>query len=180
MNSDRPSSQAIFFDPVLLVATGFGFGYAPVAPGTFGTLWGLPLTWAIHQIQIPDQYWLTNIAQIAVIFALGLIGIPLCGAAARRLGKKEDPGEVVWDEIASLPIVFLFVPWDAYPGWSKLVVLMVGFLLHRVFDISKPPPCRQAEKLPGGLGIMADDWIAAAYGCLALHLGLWAYARLGI
>ena len=63
-----------------------------------------------------------------------------------------------------MPLVFLWVPLD---GW---LTGLWGFALHRLFDITKPPPARQAERLPDGLGVMADDWIAALYACMALRL----------
>jgi phosphatidylglycerophosphatase A len=94
------------------------------------------------------------------------IGIPLCTAASRRLGGK-DPGCVVWDEIVTMPLVFLGLSSSQI---SDLGVLCVGFVLHRVFDITKPPPARQVERLPEGLGIMADDCVAGLYACAALHL----------
>jgi phosphatidylglycerophosphatase A len=103
--------------------------------------------------------------QLVVLVLLYAVGIPLCTSAARSLGKK-DPGEVVWDEIVTVPIVFLFVD-------PRLIhrpeILLIGFLLHRVFDISKLPPIRRFERLPDGLGIMTDDVIAAIYGCVSMH-----------
>ncbi len=146
----------------VFVATGAWVGLIPFAPGTFGSLWGLLLAWGISRIPLMS-------VQVAVIAAVCAVGIPICTAAARRLGKK-DPGSVVFDEIASMPIVFLLVPVDQV---SSPAVLAAGFVLHRIFDISKPPPIRQLERLPEGLGVMADDWLAAAYACLALHLLLW-------
>ena len=86
------------------------------------------------------------------------------------MGGLKDPGSIVLDEIASMPIVFFFVT-DA--DVRRPIVLAVAFLLHRIFDITKPPPARQLEHLPTGLGIMADDWAAAAYGCLILHALHW-------
>ena len=71
------------------------------------------------------------------------------------------------DEIASLPITFFLVPIDS------VGVAAAGFALHRLFDISKPPPIRQIERLPAGLGVMADDWMAGVYSCVALHALLW-------
>jgi phosphatidylglycerophosphatase A len=121
------------------------------------------LTWAIHQIASP---WLQALVAIAICLA----GIPICTVAALRMGGLKDPGSIVLDEIASMPIVFFFVP-DAVTG--RWPVLAAGFLLHRIFDITKPPPARQLERLPTGLGIMADDWAAAAYACLALHVVHW-------
>ena len=144
------------------IATGLGLGYFPVAPGTIGALWGVPLALAIHRIpSLPGQ--------AVVILVLCAVGIPICTSAARQLGGK-DPGSIVWDEIASLPITFFLVGPEEM---SRPLVWALGFILHRVFDITKPPPARQLERLPEGLGIMAADWAAALYSCLALHLCLW-------
>lgn len=145
---------------VLFLATGGYVGFSPYAPGTFGTLWGLPLAWAITLL--PGLLW-----QVGLILTLLLVGVPLCGRAAEFLGKK-DPGAVVWDEIVTVPIVFL--------GWqhaelSNPWLLLAGFVLHRIFDISKLPPANQLERLPGGWGIMADDVAAACYAGLVLSLG---------
>jgi phosphatidylglycerophosphatase A len=147
--------------PAVFLATGGGIGFAPFAPGTVGTLLGLPLSWAI--LQIPNAA-----AQVAVVAAICLASVPICTAAARRLGGAKDPGAIVLDEIASLPIVFLFVPSDrlTYDSW----IWAAGFVLFRLFDVTKPPPARQLERLPEGIGIMADDIAAAIYACAALHL----------
>ncbi len=144
---------------VLWIATGFGFGFSPFAPGTVGTLWGLPLAWAISLVP-------SIIGQAIIIAGLIAIGIPMCTRAARELQKK-DPGSVVWDEIATVPITFFLVPTELL---TRPSVLIVGFVLHRIFDISKVPPARQIEKLPDGTGIMLDDVVAGVYSCLALHL----------
>ena len=142
----------------LQLAMGLGLGRSPIAPGTVGTLGGLPLVWAVAHL--PHV-----VLQLAAIAGLGLVGVPLCTYAVRRLGSK-DPGCVVWDEIASLPITFFLVPSQQ---WSRPSVLIAGFLLNRLFDISKIPPARQLERLPEGWGVMADDWAAGVYSCLALH-----------
>lgn len=157
---NEPTQPANFLAKLSLwIGTGLGFGYSPKAPGTVGALWGIPLAWLV--MQIPSVY-----AQIAVLVVLYLVGIPICTSSAHCLGKK-DPGEVVWDEIATVPIVFLFVEPRLM---SRPEILLLGFALHRVFDISKPPPARQLEKLPDGLGIMSDDVAAGVYGCIAMHL----------
>ena len=156
MNNPQPPKLT----PTLILATGLGLGLSPIAPGTVGTIWGIPLAWGISQLDIG---W-----QLLTIFILFVIGVPLCTRAAQQLGRK-DPGSVVWDEIASLPITFLFVPREMM---NEPWVLLTGFVLHRVFDISKLPPTKQFERLPDGLGIMADDVMAAIYSCLSLHLVL--------
>ncbi|TWT37869.1 Phosphatidylglycerophosphatase A [Posidoniimonas corsicana] len=149
------------FSPSVCVATGLGVGLVLPAPGTFGALWGVPWAWAVLTCPQPWVGW------ASVLIGL-VLGVPLCDAAARRLGMK-DPGPVVWDEIATVPLVFLFVG-DLGPWWW----LAVGFGLHRVFDISKPWPCNRLEKLPGGWGIMADDVVAGLYGAVAMLLIRWA------
>jgi phosphatidylglycerophosphatase A len=141
----------------VLLGTGLGVGHIPGAPGTVGTLWGIPLAWAI--LTLPQL-----VGQLAAIAGLCALGVPVCGRAARCLGKK-DPGSVVWDELAALPIVYLGL---APQQMLRLPILLAGFLLFRVFDISKLPPGRQAERLPGGWGIMADDVVAALYAWLVL------------
>ena len=110
--------------------------------------------------------------QAAAIAGICALGIPICTAAVRRLGGKKDPGSIVFDEIASLPITFCFLPFDHFP-WDRPAVIVTGFLLHRLFDILKPQPARALERLPEGLGIMADDWIAGLYSNLALRLVIW-------
>jgi phosphatidylglycerophosphatase A len=97
---------------------------------------------------------------IAVIFA---IGIPICTVACRQLGVK-DPGMVVYDEWAVMPLVFLLVPLESPWVW------LAGFGLFRLFDISKPPPIKKLENLPEGLGVMVDDLMAAVYANIALQL----------
>jgi phosphatidylglycerophosphatase A len=141
------------------LATGGWVGLVRYAPGTFGAVWGLPLAWLTQRSS--QSNLLFEVALIAVVFA---VGVPICTAATARLGGKKDPGAIVLDEIASMPIVFLAVPLDS---WT---VAVAGFALHRLFDISKPPPARQLERLPDGLGIMADDVAAAVYANLALRL----------
>ncbi|MCE9556038.1 MAG: phosphatidylglycerophosphatase A [Planctomycetes bacterium] len=166
------NNQPPRFSPVLLLATGLGFGYAPFMPGTFGALWGLPLAWAISHIPPvgPLPVWAIQALVIVAAFA---VGVPLCTAAAAQLGKK-DPSAVVYDEIATMPIVFFLLPFGGnWPIW----VWIAGFVLHRIFDILKPPPARQLERLPTGLGIMADDAAAALYACGALHLLVWFVGR---
>lgn len=142
------------------LATGLGLGWSPAMPGTVGALWGLPLAWAIGQA---PAVWL----QVVCIAAICAAGVPLCTRAAALLGGKKDPSCIVFDEVASLPIVFFLAPVD------RPLVLLAGFVLHRLFDIAKPPPTRRLERLPNGLGIMADDWMAGVFANLALHALLW-------
>ena len=137
-----------------MLGTGLGVGNAPVAPGTFGSLWGLPLVWGLKQLP-PTGYW-------AVAAMIVPVGVWACGRACRVM-QKHDPGAVVIDEIAAFPIVFAavdFTPWSA----------VLGFIWFRLFDISKLWPVKRLEELPGGWGVMADDLGAGVYAGAALWL----------
>lgn len=143
-----PEQMNVVDRGILFVAEGCGLGRIPVMPGTFGSLWGIPLGWALGQ---GVSMW----GRLGIGLIMFLIGVPLCDRAARLRGSK-DPGSVVWDEIAAFPLVYAFVPIN----WQTLIA---GFVLFRAFDISKPPPVRAVEQLGGGLGIMVDDTVAAIY-----------------
>lgn len=142
------------------LATGLGVGLVSPAPGTVGGLWGLPLAWGITQISMPG-------GQLAAIMVVGLLGVAICTAAAKAMGGWKDPQAIVLDEIASVPIVFFALSIDCPMVWG------VGYVLLRIFDISKPPPIKWLERLPNGWGIMADDWMAGIYAALALRGVLW-------
>lgn len=170
MEVGPPNSVSFVDRAAIVVATGLGFGVSPWMPGTVGAVWGLPLAFGVAHLAWP-------LGQVAAIVICFLFGVPICAAAARALGGKKDPGAIVWDEIASLPIVFLgFAPARLGVGEISAVdwrIYAAGFVLHRVFDIAKPPPARQIEQLPGGWGIMADDAVAAVMACGCLHLVDW-------
>ena len=139
-----------------LVATGLGSGYAPVAPGTAGSLVGLLLF-----LPLAGRSWPTQLAAVLVVTVIGALA---GGRVASSLGRK-DPGLVVVDEVAGQWITFLALPLTP-------VIAVAGFLLFRVMDIVKPWPARDLERLPGGWGIMADDVAAGIYAQLFLRLGL--------
>lgn len=127
------------------VAVGFGTGLSPVMPGTVGTLVGLPIAWGVMQVPCLGT-------QVAICIALSLVSIPICGIAEKIIGGK-DPGCIVADEYLTLPItvVGLTSPW----------ALLSGFVFHRIFDITKPPPIKQLQNIHGGFGITIDDFLAA-------------------
>jgi phosphatidylglycerophosphatase A len=139
-----------------LVATGLGSGYSPFAPGTAGSLVGLALFLPLAGLAWP--------VQLAAVVAVTLVGAAAAGRVARLLGRK-DPGLVVVDEVAGQWITFLALPFTP-------VTVLAGFLLFRVMDIVKPWPARDLERLPGGVGIMADDVAAGIYAHLLLRAGL--------
>jgi phosphatidylglycerophosphatase A len=154
-----PSSQPPARSIAAFIATGFGLGLITRAPGTVGAaVEGLPLAWAISWLPWP----LWQAVAVALLFAFG---VPLCTRAGRALGGSKDNQAIIWDEIITVPAVFLLVK---LANWK---IALAGFLLHRLFDITKPPPCAQLERLPEGLGVMADDLMAAVYAAVTL-LGL--------
>jgi phosphatidylglycerophosphatase A len=140
----------------LAVATVFGIGYVPIAPGTFGSLAGL-LLWAV----IPASP-LAQAAAILVVFAAGCWG---AGIAELYFGRT-DPGHVVVDEVMGMLITLFMNP----VGWRGAAG---AFLLFRIFDIVKPFPANRLEALHGGVGVMADDGMAAVYANLTLRACLW-------
>jgi len=143
-----------------VVATAFGAGYAPIAPGTAGSLVGLALFWPL-QLAAP---WV----QLVVTAAAYLAGVAASARLARRLGRK-DPGAAVVDEVVGMWLSLLFLPFT--PATAA-----AAFLLFRVLDVFKPYPARQLESLPGGWGIMTDDVMAGVYANLLLRAGLRAMA----
>jgi phosphatidylglycerophosphatase A len=136
------------------LATGFGVGYSPVIPGTVGTLLGIPLYMILAARGVET-----------VIVALCLVvpaGIYVAGRV-EELSGTQDPGSIVIDEIAGYLLTMAGSPADLFH-------IVAGFTLFRFFDILKPPPVRQAERVfPGGAGIMLDDLLAACYAWLCLR-----------
>jgi len=144
----------------LSIATALGAGYAPIAPGTVGSAVGL-LLWAVLPASTAVQA-----AAIAVLFAAGCWS----GGIAERHFGRSDPGQVVMDEVVGMLITLFLNP----VGWAGA---LGGFLLFRVADVIKPYPANRLESLHGGLGVMADDAMAAIYANLALRACLWFWLR---
>lgn len=156
----QPDFKFVFAHPAHLIAFGFGSGLVPKAPGTAGTLLGLPLFWAISALA-PD---LPN--QIILLIATFVLGIWACGRSGRALGVA-DHGGMVWDEIVAFALVLLFTP--AGSAW-----LVLAFALFRLFDILKPWPIRLADtRLKGGFGVMFDDLLAALYAIAVIKGVQW-------
>ena len=135
----------------LLLATGFGIGLlAPVAPGTIGSLPGVALAYAMALLPV----WL----QAAVALALAALAVPICGSAEKTLGIKDD-GRICADEWMLFPIAVVGIPLLDLPWWS----MVVFFCVVRLIDILKPWPCRSLQAIPGGMGIVIDDFFANVY-----------------
>lgn len=151
----RPGPGFVFSHPAHAVAFGFGTGLVPWAPGTFGTLLGWALAWALGAMQPAPL-----LAASAVLF---LVGLWACGVAGRNLGVS-DPGAIVWDEVVAFFLVLAILPREI--AWQ-----LAAFVAFRVFDIVKPPPIRAFERrFRGGFGVMFDDLLAAGYTLLLLAL----------
>jgi phosphatidylglycerophosphatase A len=158
----------------LAIATSLGLGYMPFAPGTWGSFVGVliywlvfsrfPITVAGHHLVWANSAITGVVLGAAIALLLALSGVWAADRAATFLRKK-DPGCVVIDEVSGQFLTFLFALAPA--NWKYL---LLGLILFRVFDIWKPAPARQAESLPGGLGIMADDWIAGIYAAIVLWI----------
>jgi len=143
------------------IATWFGCGFAPVAPGTAGSLAAIAIAWLLERV-----YHVTAIE-------FGVLGLLLIAPAiwaadvfAREIGEK-DPGQVVVDEVVGQWITLAGAMNLNWKSW------LAAFLLFRLFDIWKPPPVRQLEHLPGGAGIVADDAMAGVYAALVLYAAGW-------
>jgi phosphatidylglycerophosphatase A len=148
--------------PVPGLGLGFGTGLVKKAPGTVGTLVGLPLFWLIAHWSFSQQ-----LIFIALLF---IVGIYICDKTGRALGVP-DHGGIVWDEIVAMMLVLTFTPLSVF-WW------VVALILFRIFDIWKPFPIRQCDaKLKHGFGVMFDDVLAAIYAILSLQ-GLLLLIRL--
>jgi phosphatidylglycerophosphatase A len=143
---------------VLFLATGFFIGTVPFAPGTFGSIIGLPICFLISRLDI-------LIAVICTILFI-LFAIWMAAVAEKAL-KKKDAGEIVIDEIAGLIVTFMGIPFT-------LKTVIVGFIIFRAFDILKPFPIGLLEKkVAGGPGIVLDDVLAGLYANLILRLAIY-------
>lgn len=151
-----------------IIATGFGSGYAPFAPGTCGALVGCAILWWLQWVWpavfLGPQSW------IALLLLIGLFLI--LGVRASDVLEPEwghDPARIVVDEVIGVWIAMLFVPFS-------LLNLFIAFVLFRIFDIWKPLGIRRMEQFKGGWGVMLDDVLAGIYSLMVLHLFLYFYS----
>ncbi len=156
-NADSASLPA--WHPGMLIATWFGVGLLPWAPGTWGSLVALPLAWLIAA-----QFGRIGLLLAALlVLAVGW----WAAAAVTKASGVEDEGSVVVDEVAGQWLTLVAAPLSP-------LAYALGFLLFRLFDIAKPWPVRWADRaLGGGLGVMADDVLAALYAVVVLSVLLW-------
>jgi len=147
---------------VMFLATGFYVGNVPLAPGTLGSLIGLPLCFLLAGIQLPP----------AIILAVLFIGFAVWIAhAAEKTLKKKDPGCIVIDEVAGMVVTLIGLPFN-------LTTAVIGFIIFRILDILKPFPIRTLDKhLPGGIGIVADDVVAGIFANIFIRIFLYISYR---
>jgi phosphatidylglycerophosphatase A len=190
----------------LFIATACGLGYIPVAPGTFGSLAGVALALSVYQVLTAlgldifqiivisgTQLDFLLIVQCVIAVVVAVAGL-WTASRASRYWQQKDPQRVVIDEVSGQHLALLlgsalpvwwkttnswappqpgFITYQSALGWKYL---LLAFVLFRLFDIWKPFPARQAESLPGGWGIMADDWVAGVYAAL----GIWLARAFGL
>lgn len=144
-----------------LIASGFGSGYSPIAPGTAGALLATLIWWGYASLF--NDYYLTLQCTFLLVCIFTFLGIWSSGVSEKYWGK--DPSRVVIDEMVGTWIALLAIPADNYIGY-----MFAAFILFRFFDILKPLGIKQAEKLPSGYGIMADDILSGIYGGIVILL----------
>jgi phosphatidylglycerophosphatase A len=142
----------------VFVATAGYCGYFPVAPGTVGSAAGLVVYLLVWWAQSP-------VVEVGLIVGLFLAGV-WAGTTAERYFGGIDPGPIVLDEVVGMLMTLAFIP-------VGLSGALAGFVLFRIFDVIKPFPARRLESLHGGLGVMADDAMAAIYANVALRFLIW-------
>jgi phosphatidylglycerophosphatase A len=145
------------------IATGFGLGLAPMAPGTFGSLLGIPLAWWLLSRPLSQQGM--------IIAALLVLAVPVCHVAAWHYAGL-DHGSIVADEYVAFPLAVIGLTAMRHP-----LAMVLAFGIYRFFDGLKPPPIHLAEYVHGGFGIVLDDVIAALVAWLVIALGLKLWQR---
>ncbi len=142
----------------VFVATVAYCGYFPIAPGTVGSAAGLIVYLLVWWAQSP----IVVVGLIVALFAAGV----WAGTTAERYFGGIDPGPIVIDEVVGMLMTLAFIP----VGWSGAIA---GFVLFRIYDVVKPYPAGRFERLHGGLGVMADDAMAAVYANISLRIVMW-------
>lgn len=141
----------------LLIGTAGGAGFTPVAPGTAGSAVGLVFLVGVRNV--------APMLELPILVVVILVGVWAATIGEREAGS-EDPGFIVIDEVAGMFLTMLWVPLTI---WTAII----GFFAFRVFDIGKPFPIKSAERLPSGLGMMADDLVAGTYAALVVNTFVW-------
>ncbi|MDH4202372.1 MAG: phosphatidylglycerophosphatase A [Phycisphaerae bacterium] len=153
-----------------LLTTCFGLGKLPIAPGTWGSLPPVVLYQVLRYVPGEFYPWITPVVMAALFVAFSWICVRFSPAIIAATGKK-DPQMIVADEVAGQAVTMLIISL-LWPG-NICNTTVLGFFLFRLFDITKPWPCRRLEKLPAGAGILADDLMAGVYGGIVAAIGIY-------
>ncbi|MDP6046077.1 MAG: phosphatidylglycerophosphatase A [Phycisphaerae bacterium] len=148
------------------LTTGLGLGYAPFAPGTFGSA-GAVAVYALAVLALPTRYCVLGVMSLVAMF-FSVVCVKLGPFTEKAFGKK-DPSHCTADEWAGQAVTMLALPMVGAGAW---ITCLVGFGAFRLFDITKPPPVRQLEKLPQGWGVLVDDLAAGVYANITAQLVL--------
>ncbi|MFK8078722.1 MAG: phosphatidylglycerophosphatase A [Granulosicoccus sp.] len=149
--------KALFASVANFFALGMGLGLAPKAPGTFGTLLGIPVL-----LLMPINFWM----YVGALVVLYLFGVWVCNECSKYLGVH-DHGAIVWDEVVGYLVTMIALPLT----WQWM---LAGFLVFRLFDIVKPWPISWVDRhVHGGSGIMIDDVLAGIFAAATLHTAYW-------
>lgn len=153
-----------------------GLGFARFAPGTWGSLPPCAAVLVLVAALPADLRWVIDAVLVAML-AWAVLGCELWGARAEEAVGSKDPSFVVLDEVAGMAIALLGLRWTMRDGsdgigWAVTAVLGVAmaFVLFRILDILKPPPCRALQGVKGGRGILLDDVFAGIYACIVMHV----------
>ncbi|MEJ2101558.1 MAG: phosphatidylglycerophosphatase A [Desulfobacterales bacterium] len=143
---------------VMFLATGLFIGAAPFAPGTFGSIIGLPIVFLLSRLNL---LLAVCFILLFILFAIGIASV------AEKILDQKDPAKIVIDEIAGVMVAFIGLPFN-------LKTVIAGFIIFRVFDILKPFPIRTLEsRVSGGSGVFLDDVVAGIYANLILRLAFY-------
>jgi len=140
----------------LMLATLFGIGFFPTAPGTWASAFTLIIFWLL-----PEMSWAIELLLLVVIFLLGVKS----STRVEQVSERVDPGYIVIDEFIGMALVLITIP-------KSYVLYLFAFLLFRIFDIMKPMPVNQLQELPAGWGVMVDDVAAGIYALIILQIGI--------
>ncbi len=155
----------------LFLATGFGVGFIPFAPGTWGSVVGLLIAYGLIAAFSLDVVLLQN-ALIVASLVSAAVGV-WAGTRAETIFSRKDAGQIVMDEVCGQILTFVFIaPYLARLGGQWRWWMIPGFVLFRAFDIFKPYPINRLQGLTGGLGVMMDDILAGIYAAVLMSLAL--------
>jgi phosphatidylglycerophosphatase A len=144
---------------VLVLSSGLFTGYIPFASGTFASLLAVGLFYPLQRLNVASLP--TGLGFAGLVIAVAAVAIWSADLAERTYGEK-DSHKIVIDEIVGFFVAMTFVPFR----WPHVAAV---FFLFRFFDVIKPTPIRQSQKLPGGWGVVADDLLAGLYACVCVH-----------